>query len=114
MSEQFEDQIIGKLRGASKNGRVQVCEARGEGGIWCEVGNCKAHVITQKLHTLARSGGNMLMICKEHELYFNERPLKEWYRFVKKRHPDKFQWVASKYQYVIREYEELMKIAEEG
>ena len=90
------------------------CYARFYGNISCGGGYCKAHIITRQLHALAGKQENLLILCKHHEEYFNSLGIKEWFRFVKNNHRDRFDWVISRYDFFLNEFKLLKEVADES
>jgi hypothetical protein len=90
-----------------------ICDAQGEGYVTCHGMRCVAHIITRQCQVLKGSTKNRIYICKEHETYFNSKPIEFWFRFIKKNFPEKFNDIKSKYDFVINEYNLFMKIANE-
>lgn len=87
-----------------------LCEAQGEGEINCSKTECKAHIITQKFRAIRAVKKNLLYICKKHEKYFNEKGLTVWFTFVKAKYPERYEFVKGEYEYILREYEEFLKV----
>jgi hypothetical protein len=69
--------------------------------IECEGIKKKAHVITRQAKHLSGENKNWLGICEAHGRWFNMQPLKVWYRFVKKRHPDRFNFLVKKAHFIM-------------
>ncbi len=89
------------------------CEAKGFGDIDCYGERCVAHIITRKFLTISLSTKNRLIICKLHEQYFNKNDITIWFRFIKDKYPEKFEFVKKQYQYVLNEYKKFLLVAEE-
>jgi uncharacterized protein (DUF1786 family) len=91
----------------------QSCQVKGVGDIDCKGSKCIAHIITRQDHAMSASVDNRLLICKQHEIYFNTRPIQEWFRYVKQHYPEKFEMVKRRYEFVIKEFESFMEVYNE-
>lgn len=87
------------------------CEAHGEAGIFCLRSECKAHIITQKYNSIRATRRNLLYLCKRHEKYYNEAGLSVWFSFVKRKYPDRFEFVKGEYEYILNEYIDFLRVA---
>lgn len=93
----------------SQEPELYSCSASGY-EIMCRGVKCRAHIITQKVKPLKSNELNILIICKAHEKHFNDKPLKEWYTWVKKNYPDNFKSVHDNAKFVYEQLEEYFKI----
>lgn len=90
-----------------------ICAASGY-EILCKGERCRAHVITQKVKPLKNTAKNILIICKAHEKHFNDKPLKEWYVWVKKNYPEHFEAIEGTAKFIneqIHAYIEVMNVS---
>lgn len=81
--------------------------------IECLGNKKKAHIITRQAVALHGKSKNILGLCEAHERWFNMQPLKVWYRFVKRNHPEHFDFVLAKTKFVLDQVNEYLEVAEE-
>jgi len=93
----------------SQEPELYSCAASGY-EITCRGIKCKAHIITQKVKPTKSIPTNILIICKAHEKHFNDKPLKEWYAWVKKNYPDNFKSVHEIAKFVYEQLDEYLKV----
>lgn len=92
----------------SQEPELYSCAASGY-EIACRGEKCKAHIITQKVKYRGE-GLHVLIICKAHEKHFNDKPLKEWYEWVKKNYPENFKAVHDNAKFVYDQLNEYFKV----
>ncbi len=95
-----------------KNKNNGICQAEGY-EITCNGQICKAHILTGQCHITNTNEHNFIFICKNHELFFNRRLLYVWYRFIKEKFPEKFSYVISQFDLIMREYKYILEVAKE-
>lgn len=93
--------------------KVLECEAEGEGDFVCSKELTKAHILTSQYPPLRANSSNYLIICTNHQAYYNSRVYYVWYRFVKRKFPKKFFFVVTQYDIIMRDYKYILEVAKE-
>jgi hypothetical protein len=88
------------------------CKAAGY-QIECRGSRCRAHIITRQLLYLKLDKLNILDVCKAHETYFNKRPLREWYAFVRRHYPKNFEYLYDRMHDVLTQLKVYIEAAED-
>lgn len=88
-----------------------ICEAKGHANIVCSGARCKAHIITRQFREIKNEEHNFIYVCKAHETYFNsEQGKQEWPHFIRVNFPEKYNFVCSKYEFILNEYIQFLKL----
>lgn len=88
------------------------CAAEGY-EIHCVGFERNAHIVTQQIRKLKSDHMNILKLCQAHEKHFNNKPLKDWYRYVRKHWPQHFEYVFKQVQFVYDQVNEYLDVAKE-
>lgn len=96
-----------------KLARAFRCDAL-EYEIPCEGHKKKAHIITRQATHLSGESLNVLGLCEAHEKWFNQQPLKLWYRFVKERYPKHFNYLVVKAKFIQAQVLDYLEVVDEG